>query len=156
MAQPEFIDIAGSNLQQLSYEGLWGVSQFEEHMIWGKVASLAALTRLEVTYCFDPRRKEPELRDTGLIDVVLIRCPDMPALLLEDGALTSLERLHIEDDCSNMHMDEGSSDTWEEGEKGGPFLALERLCIAGNAILSLPNLKQLFRSCRLFFPWNGQ
>ena len=51
MAQPGFITIAGSSLEQLSYQAIvpGDDPDFVQCIDWLKVAALTALTKLEIT-----------------------------------------------------------------------------------------------------------
>lgn len=108
-SQPEFLEIAGSGLQQLSYEANseWDDPDDIISWDWQKVSLLGGLTRLEIS---DYNCRDDEvvyLQRTGLVELVLICCCQLLQQLFVPGAFTRLEVLHIEDDCSGLHRADG-------------------------------------------------
>lgn len=108
------------------------------------LASMTSLTRLELVR-FKGHADVKPLHHLLLIELVLIDCPAMAPVFLAPGALTALQKLHIEE-TRRAHMYNNSEEMLDLEPQPTSKEELRKL---GEAILSLPCLHQLSGHSRI-------
>ena len=144
VAQYHFIGIGGPALQQLTYAAADPLdsSRICEPIDWSKMEQLKGLTKLEIRDYVYPDGDGPYLLKTGLVELVLVRCPHLEIqLFFRPGYFPHLEKLHIEDDCCPEEL--------EAVQEGVLPLTPEEDSVGG-IIFSLPKLRQVSGGCKVF------
>ena len=102
--------MAGPALQKLSYGTLSKRAPPSDNrpMDWHKVSLLGGLTQLQISDYNHANQHIVCLQQTGLVKLFLVRCRKLHHWLFVPGALTKLEALHVEDDCSQLHKPDGT------------------------------------------------
>ena len=149
--------LAGPQLWSLNCLAMLSVGQGPQCL--PDLGSLTELTRLELTEFHYPANWPPlqNARLLRLIELVLVSCPHVPEALFVPGALSSLQRLHIEDDYNNYDQisdyyddppDSEADDPIDSGsEETEPELLMtqrhQKLQRIGETVLSLKSLYQV-------------
>ena len=135
------LSFADAALLSLSYRRHPNTRQTESAVL--QLARLTGLTRLELAnqIAAGPSDTYAPLRGLQLVELVLLECQGLEPKLFTPGALTALQRLHIEDRFAEMG---GMPDSWEAQMDHG---TLQR---TGDILLSHPQIRQLSGLGRLF------
>lgn len=123
---PELLSLAPSNLQSLTYTQACHLAQTEVTL----VGLLSHLTRLELRIHSWWGDCQP-LRSLGLVELVIGHCPELEHSLFVPGALTKLQRLHIEES------------EWLHSYFRGSTQRQQVQGRIADAIFSLPDLQQV-------------
>ena len=126
-ADDEFLDLALSSLDSLSIK-----PHDATHPYIAALARLPSLTRLELIECFGGYSVYTPLHSLGLVELALISRADSMEAIFVPGALTRLQRLHLEEggnwrfigNCQGKHQ-------------------LETQDKVRDVILGLPNLQKI-------------
>lgn len=116
------------------------------------IADMTALTRLELVR-FNGRRGVKPLCHLPLVELVLIDCPAMTHVFFGSGALTALQKLHIEEtqrDHGYYNRALMYNSASELMNRKRAFSRRQEMRWLGRAILSLPCLHQLSGQSRVF------
>ena len=137
------LNLASEDLQSLSlYEcSLCSVGDLPSPQ---RLASLTALTRLELLWFWKEEPKLAALRSLLLQELVLINCPGIEQKLFTPGALTALRKLHIENgQCIALGKFRVSNDPLLDEER-------DELEATGKVVFQLDELSQISGLCNLF------
>ena len=140
---PVFLQLAGSRLQSLCYVSE-GDKQAKPMPGVEAIARMTEMTRLVLCHFNGPNNSNlSALQGLQLQELVLINCPGAPAAIIGTGSMTSLQKLHVVDDCSDEPEYFATIPPFEDDlhkpESAGHQEALE-LHQLGLIVLKLPNL----------------
>lgn len=110
-----------------------------------RVAALGALTSLKLTdYCL--KLNLQLLQALGLVELVMNNCLGAEQQLFVLGALTRLQRLHIEEDCTLLPKTEAGL----AAHNPECMLKARKLRSIGKTVLGLSKLSRISGGCELF------
>lgn len=121
----ELLDLAPGNLDSLS------IMSRQTGPFLAALARLSALTRLELIDCYRVYHDYGPLHNLGLVELVLVNCPELLSAIFVPGALARLQKLHVEEDISWKSPDHNQDEQRQTEDK------------VRKLIFSLPHLQQI-------------